>query len=476
MFENIKNFFKEELPNIEFCSLRFVSTDSDYICIRQGNLEPIMQMHDSGYMITIIHNGSMGYAASSDVSRNGLKTTIARALEWANYSKGKMILDYSGMKTAHPKGEFVSLVKQSFDELTLKSKIELLQQVCSGLKISEEIVDWSSSLWLKEITSHYITNKGGDVYQKVNLVVPEMRVTAYNNEDVVSRSTGARGGKQGGLEILDEIGFYTSAPLIAEEALELLHSPLCPSGVMDLVLDSDQMILQIHESVGHPLEIDRILGDERNYAGTTFVKPEMIGNYKYGSNMMNITFDPSVEGQFASYLFDDDGEKAEKKYIIKDGVLIRALGSITSQYRSGISGVANSRASNWNRQPIDRMANLNLESGDASFDELIKSVESGVYMKTNTSWSIDDSRNKFQFGCEWARVIKDGELKGIVKKPNYRGISASFWRNLKMVGDETTREIMGTPYCGKGEPNQVIWVGHASPACLFSDVDVFGGE
>jgi len=141
-----------------------------------------------------------------------------------------------------------------------------------------------------------------------------------------------------------------------------------------------------------------------------------------------------------------------------------------------MSGVANARASDWNRPAIDRMANLNLEPGTSRFDELVRSIEYGVLMDTNRSWSIDDSRNKFQFGCELGRLIEDGELRGLVRNPNYRGISATFWRNLAAVGDAGTCEVWGTPYCGKGEPNQMIHVGHAAPACVFRDVEIFGGE
>jgi predicted Zn-dependent protease len=244
---------------------------------------------------------------------------------------------------------------------------------------------------------------------------------------------------------------------------------------MDLLLDADQMMLQIHESIGHPIEMDRILGDERNYAGTSFVTADMFGKYQYGSSLLNITFDPTIEEQFASYAFDDDGVTANKEYLIKDGLLVRPLGGLLSQQRSGLDGVANSRACSWNRPPIDRMANINLETGDESLTELISQVEHGVYMRTNKAWSIDDSRNKFQFGCEWGREIVNGELGRVVKNPNYRGISSSFWRNLKGVGNTSTRNVLGTPYCGKGEPNQIIRVGHASPACLFDSVAIFGG-
>jgi predicted Zn-dependent protease len=245
---------------------------------------------------------------------------------------------------------------------------------------------------------------------------------------------------------------------------------------MNVLLMPDQMILQIHESIGHPLELDRILGDERNFAGTSFVTPDMFGAYRYGSDLLDVTFDPTRPEEFASYGFDDDGTPAERAYIIRKGILERPLGGLLSQRRASMPGVANARADNWNRPPIDRMANLNLEPGDASFEELVREVKNGVLMATNSSWSIDDSRNKFQFGCEYGRLIEDGKLTRVVRNPNYRGVSASFWRSLKRVGDDSTREVLGTPYCGKGEPAQVIRVGHAAPACVFGDVEVFGGE
>jgi predicted Zn-dependent protease len=234
--------------------------------------------------------------------------------------------------------------------------------------------------------------------------------------------------------------------------------------------------LQIHESIGHPLELDRILGDERNFAGTSFVTLDMFGTYRYGSELLNVTFDPTRPEELASYAFDDDGTPAEKAYLIRDGILERPLGGAISQARAGLAGVANSRADNWNRPPIDRMANINLEPGDASLEQMIRGIEHGVLMSTNSSWSIDDSRNKFQFGCEWGQLIEDGRLTSVVKNPNYRGISANFWRSLTRVGDVSTMQVLGTPYCGKGEPSQVIRVGHASPACVFASVDVFGGE
>jgi predicted Zn-dependent protease len=283
--------------------------------------------------------------------------------------------------------------------------------------------------------------------------------------------------QQGGLEVLDRAALDARCEVLADEVVTLLAAPNCPSERLDLVLSPDQMMLQIHESIGHPLELDRILGDERNYAGRSFVTLDMFGTYRYGSDLLNVTFDPSRAEQHASYGFDDDGARAEKAYVIRGGVLERPLGGTFSQARAhGIAGTANARATSWNRPPIDRMANLNVEAGTSTLADIVAGTERGILMTTNRSWSIDDSRNKFQFGCEKGQLISQGRLTQVVKNPNYRGISATFWRNLTAVGDASTVEVMGTPFCGKGEPNQIIRVGHASPVCRFSDVDVFGGE
>ena len=338
-------------------------------------------------------------------------------------------------------------------------------------------VDWDVLLWHTAGDQLYVTCGDGEVHQHYELLTPGLGVTANEGSETVSRRFGGFDlGRQGGLEVLDQVRFRDRAPTLSEEVLELLAAPNCPTGTMDLLLDPDQMYLQIHESIGHPLELDRILGDERNYAGTSFVTLDMIGSYRYGSDLLNITFDPTVADEFATYRWDDDGVVADKQYIIRDGILERGLGGITSQMRAHLPGVSNSRACSWNRPPIDRMANLNLEPGAASREDMISAVEHGIYMKRNLSWSIDDSRNKFQFGCEYGRMIRDGELAEVVKKPNYKGISGTFWRSLKGVGNADLFEVLGTPFCGKGEPNQVIRVGHATPLALFGDVAVFGGE
>jgi len=477
MQERVAERFRAIAPAVEFCSLRFVQTRSEFLAVRQNILQPVSTSEDAGAMITVSDRGGMGYAGTSDLTEAGLRRAAEHALAWARRSAGRSVVDFSRVPFPRPEGEYLSPVRIPWGGMLRQDKIDLLRLASEQLKIDERIVDWEASLWHTESDTLYLTADGGRAHQLFLYLVPMLSATANAGSETQTRSFAGRGYcRQGGLEVIDQAHFRDAAPRIAAEALQLLAAPNCPAGTMDVLLAPDQMILQIHESIGHPLELDRILGDERNYAGTSFVTPDMFGSYRYGSDLLNITFDPDRPGEFASYAFDDEGQPARREYLIRDGILLRGLGGVTSQARTGLPGVANARATSWNRPPIDRMANLNLEPGTSSFAEMVAAVERGVYMQTNLSWSIDDSRNKFQFGCEWGQLIENGELTAVVKNPNYRGVSATFWRNLKMAGDRDTVDVLGSPFCGKGEPNQVIRVGHASPACVFADVEVFGGE
>jgi predicted Zn-dependent protease len=476
MFTEIKQRFRKVLPDLPFCSLRYVEKRIEHIAVRNHVAQPPHLHYDTGIMVTLIENGGMGYAATSDLSIAGMYEAIIRARQWAQRCRYYGITNFSKMPISHPHGEYRTPVAIAWSDHSMADKFDMLQRELQKAPHDSRLVDAEISLESIETQQYYLTNGGGEVYQHIQQIVPHISFIANEGMNTQRRSFAAHGySQQGGMEILNRVHFYDSCPKLAEEALVLLDAPDCPTDTRDLVLAPDQMLLQLHESIGHPLELDRILGDERNYAGTSFVTLDMFGHYQYGSPLLNVTFDPSRAEEFASYGFDDDGSKARKTYLIREGLLETPLGSISSQYRAGISGVANARASSWNRPPIDRMANLNIEAGESRFSDIISNIEKGVFMRTNISWSIDDSRNKFQFGCEWGRLIENGELTQVVKNPNYRGVSATFWRNLSQVGNQETFEILGTPFCGKGEPNQVIQVGHASPVCAFTDVEVFGG-
>ena len=469
--------FHNAVPQgVDFCSLRYSSETTEVLSVHKGVVLPIEDQEEIGYMVTVHHQGGLGYAASIDDTESGIRSAIQKAMQWARCSARHSLFSTKDVQLQHPKGTHKSFVERPWDTISVKDKIDMIRDVDERLGIDERIVDHSASIMYISHHSIYLTSEGGNVEQSFSFLAPDMMAVANRGSETQVRSFGSRGmSQQGGLEILERVGFLRFSEQIAQESIQLLEAPNCPTGTMQVILMPDQLMLQLHESIGHPLELDRILGDERNYAGTSFVTLDMFGSYQYGSDLLNVTFDPTQKSEFASYSYDDHGTKAEKEYLIRNGLLERPLGGQISQVRAGISGVANSRSSSWNRPPIDRMANLNIEPGSSTLEELIQGVSRGVLMRTNKSWSIDDSRNKFQFGCELGEYIEDGEIKHVVKNPNYKGISASFWRSLSGVGNQHTFEVLGTPYCGKGEPNQVIRVGHAMPACRFDNIETFGG-
>lgn len=477
MYDSLRHAFFSILPKVEFCSLRVINKRSELLTMSKNVLKPPHYEEDTGLMVTVIDKGGIGYAATSDLSTSGLRHALEQARHWADFSRGQTVTDFSHLSFSDLHGHYHSSIQQPWQSIPLSDKIALLQQEAAQCHIHENIVDWEVSLWSVRVEKAYFTSHGGEIIQQHEYLFPNITVTANRGTDTQTRSLGGHlaQGQQAGGELLQRIGFAGRGRELAEQALILLDAPNCPSDNMDLMLAPDQMVLQIHESIGHPLELDRILGDERNYAGTSFVTLDMFGNYQYGSELLNVTFDPTHSNQLISYGFDDEGVAAQKTFIIESGILKTPLGGTVSQSRAQMAGVANGRVSQWNRPAIDRMANLNVEPGDSSLASMISAIERGILMKTNVSWSIDDSRNKFQFGCEWGQLIENGELTTEVKNPNYRGISATFWRNLKYVGNQDTFEILGVPNCGKGEPNQSVFVGHAAPTCVFANVDVFGG-
>jgi len=470
-------------PSDTSIALRVFTQEARSLAVTRGVLQPARSSVDHGAMLTVRVPGGIGYAASADLGPAGLREAFERARAWAlACARSGLLAD-----VAIPTPEARDLRRASAVREALpgdRALVELLHAESAALRCDPRIVHWSASLRLTRARQTMFFDGALVSDQEFGFVEPNLEATASDDRRTQTRTlAGQYNGfcQQGGFEVVERSGMIGGGARVSDEALQLLAAPNCPSGRMSLLLMPDQMMLQIHESIGHPLELDRILGDERNFAGTSFVTPEMFGHYRYGSERLNVSFDPDVDAELAGYAADDEGTPARRVRLIEQGVLMRPLGGALSLARAraaghALEGTANARASGWHRPPIDRMANLNVEPGDASLAQMIAGVERGVLMRTNLSWSIDDSRNKFQFGCEWGRMIEDGRLTTVVRNPNYRGVSATFWRSLARVGDAGTYEVMGTPFCGKGEPGQVIRVGHASPACLFDDVDVFGGE
>ncbi|CAN1212728.1 TldD/PmbA family protein [Tumidithrix helvetica PCC 7403] len=459
--------------------LREVTETSTTRYVRDSKPQSNSKSHTHGVMVEVLANGQFGYASTNHLDLANIQLAAERAYQQAIAASKWAVYTFTEAQRPKATGQYFSPFVKPSDLLSAKEINELLIEICDTLHTSDKIVKTSAYTVVTETEIKLASTNGSDIYQKFLLVSTDYGATAQEGNVIQSRGDNGQLARcnQAGMEVFERTEVLNRARQIGEQAEELLSAEECPTTTTNLLLAPDQMLLQIHESVGHPLEIDRILGDERNYAGSSFVKLSDFGNLVYGSEIMNITFDPTVKGEFASYGFDDVGMTATREYLIKDGMLLRGLGSYESQVRSQIPGVASARACSWNRPAIDRMANLNLEPSEApsSLNDIIGNVEHGVYMQSNRSWSIDDYRNKFQFGCEYAQAIEEGKLTKTLRNPNYRGITNQFWRSLKQIGDRTTMEAYGSPFCGKGEPNQVIRVGHASPVCLFENIEVFGG-
>ncbi|MBE9217203.1 TldD/PmbA family protein [Plectonema cf. radiosum LEGE 06105] len=477
MWSELKKAINNIDVSADWIGIRAVTEISSNRFIRDGLPQSNGKSSTLGAMVEVLVNGCLGYGATNSLDFYSLQAAATAAYKQALAASEWWIYPFQ-KASERPKvvGEYISPSVGALDALSPGEINDLLVRICNTLKVDDKIVQTTASASTTEKNTWFISSNGSEIYQKFLLFSTHFGATAQDGLIVQQRTNNGWSAHcyQGLLEFKEEDLWYRVRE-VGEQAVELLTAEECPNTRTNLVLAPDQMMLQIHESVGHPLEIDRILGDERNYAGGSFVKTDDFGNLKYGSNVMNITFDPTVKGEFASYGFDDTGAIATREYVVKEGVLQRGLGSLESQARSRVSGVACARACSWNRPPIDRMANLNLEPGSASFEEIIGGIKNGVYMESNRSWSIDDRRYKFQFGCEYGKLIEDGKLTKTLRNPNYRATTPEFWHSLIKVGNKSTWKMYGTAYCGKGEPNQAISVGHGSPVCLFTNVEVFGG-
>ncbi|MCI4364401.1 MAG: TldD/PmbA family protein, partial [Thermoplasmata archaeon] len=280
---------------------------------------------------------------------------------------------------------------------------------------------------------------------------------------------------QAGWEFVRALDLVARAAVVGKEAVALLDAPGPPEGPTTLVLGSDQLALQVHESIGHATEADRILAYEAGYAGTSWVRPEDLGHLKYGSPHLEIVADATEPGGLGSFGFDDEGLPARRVPIVHQGILVGLLSSRETGARLslGSSGAA-MRAEGFHRTPLIRMTNVNLNPGDHSFSELLEGVKEGIYLETNRSWSIDDKRLNFQFGTELGRRIVDGELGPLVRNPIYGGMTPAFWGSMDAVGEPSTWHLWGVPNCGKGQPGQVGRVGHGAPVARFRNVRVWG--
>ncbi|HET7044306.1 MAG TPA: TldD/PmbA family protein, partial [Gaiellaceae bacterium] len=271
---------------------------------------------------------------------------------------------------------------------------------------------------------------------------------------------------RGGWEIVERQRLVEEAPRVGEQAAALLQAPPCPEGITTVVIAADQMTSQVHESVGHPTELDRVLGAEAAYAGTSFLAPGDLGSLRYGSPLMNVTADPTTPGGLGTFGWDDEGVPAEARPIVRAGLLVGWTGS------REVGHPGSMRADGWSRMPLVRMTNLHLDPGEGTLGELLEGAGEGIYLETNRSWSIDDKRLNFQFGTQCAWEITGGRLGRLYRDATYTGVTPAFWGSLDAVAGPEEWRLFGVTNCGKGQPGQVARVSHGAAPCRFRDVQV----
>ncbi|HET8617352.1 MAG TPA: TldD/PmbA family protein [Acidimicrobiales bacterium] len=359
------------------------------------------------------------------------------------------------------------------DDVSLADKSDLLVSatgaaVDAGADLAQANYQaWDTAKW-------FASSEGSRVAQHIVECGAVVDATAIGDGETQRRSfPGVRGqyGTQG-WELVRALDLVANAERMADEARALLTAPTCPEGVTTVVLDSDQVALQIHESVGHAVELDRILGWEAAFAGTSWLDPGRLGRLRFGSELMQITADATLPGGMGSFGYDDEGIPAQSVDIVRDGQWVGVLSGRDSAPQLGLSSGGMVRADGPARLPMVRMTNVGLVPGDSSLDEMIAGTDDGIFMQTNRSWSIDDKRLNFQFGCEIGREIKGGVLGRMVKNPTYTGIGPRFWASLDAVGGPDEWTVWGVPHCGKGQPLQWGHTGHPAVPCRFRDVRV----
>ena len=277
---------------------------------------------------------------------------------------------------------------------------------------------------------------------------------------------------QAGYEYVKSLDFVGQAARVRQEAVMLLRAKECPSGLKRVILMPDQLILQLHESCGHPVELDRALGMELSFAGGSFLTPEKLGNFRYGSKLVNITADATVPLGCGTFAYDDEGTPAQRVPIIREGLFVGYLSSRETAGRIKKSSTGAMRADGWNAAPIVRMTNVNLEPGTGTLQDLIRDTKRGILMATNKSWSIDDQRLNFQFGTEIGWEIKNGRVGQGLKNPVYTGITPEFWGSCTGITGKGEWQLYGVPNCAKGEPVQLMHVGHGASPARFEKVQV----
>jgi TldD protein len=459
----------------DYAEARHVHTRSEAVSTRNGAVDDVDAGESEGVGVRVRSGGAWGFAATRDMSRAALEAAFDRALSVA---EAQPAAPAAGLVPEPPaRGRWESHAEIDPFAVPLEDKLALLLAADRSMRGDDRIAVSSAHFSARKEMRTFASTDGALCEQLMTMTGGGLGAVALHGNEVQVRSfpCSHEGDiSQAGYEHFAAMGLVEAGPRIAEEAVALLTAPACEPGTRTIVLDGMQLALQLHESVGHAVELDRVLGTEASYAGTSFVGVADAGRLQYGSPLMNVSADATVPGGLGSFGWDDEGVAARAEPIVRDGVLAGFLSSRESAAEIGLPRSGGCmRADGFARQPIVRMTNVNLAPGSAgTLDDLIASTEDGLYLETNRSWSIDSRRLHFQFATEAAWEIVDGVRGRLLRNPSYSGVTPQFWAGLDAICSPSEWRLWGLTNCGKGEPGQFMAVSHGTAPARFRDVQV----
>lgn len=460
----------------DYADVRHVRSIAEDVATRNGRVDRVRRDEEMGFGVRVRIRGGWGFAAARGDERAAAEEALERAIAVA--SAQPPADDAAPLAPEQPaRGEYATALVRDPFEVPLEEKLGLLLAADDAMRGDARISLTSAQFSAFSQHKLFASTDGALCEQRVVECGGGIAATATSETDAQVRSFPGSHREhvaQAGWEHFEGLGLLENAPRVAEEAVALLSAPACPSGRSDVVLDGEQVALQVHESVGHALELDRVLGREASYAGTSFVQAADLGSLRYGSGHMNVTADATCAGGLGSFGWDDEGVAGHAFPLVREGVLRGFLSSREAAAEIGLERSGGCmRAEGFARQPIIRMTNVNLEPGDAgTLDDLIADTDRGLYMETNRSWSIDQRRLHFQFATEAAWEIRGGRRTRLLRNPSYAGITPEFWSRLDAICSAPAWRLWGLLNCGKGEPGQSMHVSHGAAPARFRDVQV----
>jgi len=463
-----------------YADCRVVRRLEESVSIKSGRVEGVASGESEGFGVRVLVEGAWGFASSHRLSLDtadrvaGLAVRIARAS--ATALRDRVTLDDRPPAV----GRFETPVLEDPFAIPLEHKIGDLLAADRTAGAVGGIAFTESSYGAQREWKTFAATDGSFTEQAITHVGAAVEANAIEGDEHQRRSYPDAGGGwgAGGYELIRRLDLLGNAEHHAEEAVALLSAPQCPSGLATVVLDPSQLYNQVHESCGHPTELDRVFGTEASYAGTSFLTTDKLAEgFRYGSDLVTIVADATAPGGMGTFGWDDEGVAAQAVDLVRDGIFVGYQSSRETAPRVGRSSGGGMRADGWNRIPLIRMTNINLLPVEGmSLDDIVADTDDGLYLTTNRSWSIDDRRLNFQFATEIAYEIKGGKLGRILRNPTYTGITYEFWRACDAVGNASSYVMLGTPNCGKGEPNQSAHVGHGVSGARFRNVQVGVGK